>query len=1644
MHPAGNGGNLLFMAGKREEQMKEITERLEQGVQELFTSEKYTEYLKTMSQFHNYSFNNTMLIAMQRPDATLVAGYALWKKKFNRQVKRGEKGIQIIAPAPIRQKEEIEKFDPETNEPILRPDGQPETEEIEHIIPRFRVATVFDISQTYGDPIPELDTPELLGSVENYPVFMEAIKNVSPVPMRYAKIEGESKGYYSNTEKEIVIRDGMSEKQTMKTAVHEVTHAMCHDRDIMEELGEKKDRMTREVEAESVAFTVCSFFGMDTSSYSFLYLAGWSSSKDMKELRSSMDFIRKTAGSFIDSMLENIRKLQKEKEAERELGEDDLVFQVALSGEDAKRFYLVDNVGRVDFLRLLQSFADQRGENRSPEQFLKKHGVHLDLWKDSENPERNENMPDFYDVLYMDADHIVDASRFSMLIQAELMISRAEYGHTALGREEHNLAVLYAYKLDNPGETKKLIEDLVKAAENPGIRDVREIMEDAQAEIDALPDNNIGLMQMHDFGYRNDSVLPLTMERAAALHHAGLHIYNLHEDGSSTLMNTERDILEAGGLFGIDAGAWESYLVMESVREENKEREIQTEDVSDESITWGKDEKDMDEENVEMEMQAETVPESGVSQEQVAEETGEEYQEVEIFGVPALFSNGRIAENEVPEGFYRYGLRGSDYDPGDPVVVENHVTVNHAGTILAVHPLPIPERGFLNLGEELNFTGGMSTPEQFRQSLTGVDFSGLEEKMQDAVIRSNEELLYTDTADRYAIFQIDEKGKGREYLFFNMDFIKKKGMEVEGGDYSLVYGGRLGQQENLDTIYEKFNINHPEGYTGHSLSVSDIVVVNRGGQVSAHFVDSFGFTELPDFMHQREQLIGKEAAQDLEEEKYPPLYTHTLTYAMEHGRADDYLDSRKLNLDCKKAVEAAIRENFDGMHLSHNAAEPVLEEYGAERVTFILANTVQHLEHDGRFSRDNKEWAKSFEIPENISRGMDLNADYVVTSHPAVLDGFIGLARDQMREQELQQETEMQINGDTRGLTADGHFGTWHTAEVQEINGELFYRMEHDEYGASVASIIVNQDGKLVAEDLEHGFDQGAREAIHEYFMEKGIADEQETAFIAQYYVIPDVHGEDSEGEFQYFPDFDAAVDAYHQVPNHKDKEIGMESTEQPPSRMPLIECRNGVETLTDIEFASLSGKWVCGETMEASQKAKDYLDNLDTELAYQTERGYFSIQTVSDGYDYTVYNENFREIDGGVYDDPNISISEAMEAVLADAGIGAAKCRAMDYGELQEKADAVAQEDLQKAQEKEPERMPLVSGRTTPETALNGRSRADVEETVLCYAQAKIDEMGLAEDVKLLGARVYGSRSREGLYHEGSDIDVVVSYSGDFREDAFFNALHGDGLTVAGIPVDVNPISTEQTGTLEEYLESADRYLDEKQKDMGTVEKAAGENAQEEPGAVITFCVAECSEFPVLGEYHERLETLQEAVELYDKIPSERMNGMKSVGFCLEDGSIYDGTFDLMVAGEIQKEFINGIPHYRESPLVQKAIAEMEGILAGRAGQHSQNPEKEMETEPLKPAISQKNERKDVHMPEADKQDAKVQEYAGKTVQTGTKAPETEKTAEKALKTDRNLSGGNKKQSVLNALRERQARLKAQEKQGQKSQAHRKGGQEL
>ena len=299
--------------------LKEITDRLEQGIADLFNSERFKEYLTVMSKFHNYSFNNTVLIALQKPDASLVMGFNAWKGKgIERNVKKGEQGIRIFAPAPYKIKTEAEKLDPDTKKPIIGEDGKPITETKEITIPAFKVVCVYDVSQTEGKELPTLGVDELLGSVENYADFFAALEKTSPVPIAFEQIEGGAHGYYHLEDKRIALDEGMSELQTLKTAIHEIAHAKLHDIDLnapAEERANRPDRRTREVEAESVAYTVCQHYGLDTSDYSFGYVAGWSSGREMSELKSSLETIRATAAEIIDSIDAHIAEIQKEREA---------------------------------------------------------------------------------------------------------------------------------------------------------------------------------------------------------------------------------------------------------------------------------------------------------------------------------------------------------------------------------------------------------------------------------------------------------------------------------------------------------------------------------------------------------------------------------------------------------------------------------------------------------------------------------------------------------------------------------------------------------------------------------------------------------------------------------------------------------------------------------------------------------------------------------------------------------------------------------------------------------------------------------------------------------------------------------------------------------------------------------------------------------------------------------------------------------------------------------------------------------------------------------------------------------------------------------------------------------------------------------
>lgn len=512
--------------------------------------------------------------------------------------------------------------------------------------------------------------------------------------------------------------------------------------------------------------------------------------------------------------------------------------------------------------------------------------------------------------------------------------------------------------------------------------------------------------------------------------------------------------------------------------------------------------------------------------------------------------------------------------------------------------------------------------------------------------------------------------------------------------------------------------------------------------------------------------------------------------------------------------------------------------------------------------------------------------------------------------------------------------------------------------------------------------------------------------FIARYYIVNDAYGVKAEREYQYFEEIEDAISAYHTLPNHLDKQLGMESSEQPPSQMTLIHCQNGLEKMNDIKSASLSGKWIRAEVAAVYHKAENYLDMSSPEIAYEIQngKGYFLIQRTGEGWhDYTFYDKGYHERDGGVYDDETCSTEEAMREILAGEHIRMESCKVINLADFLEKVEEVERRDLwekvdafesdQQIPAMEVDSAPgsytLTSESTEKEKALGGLSRAEIEETVLCYAQAQLDELGMEEEIKLLGARVYGSRTKEGLYKDDSDIDVALSYTGDMREDVFFNALHEHGMKMAGLLVDINPISLEQTGTLEEYLKQAQIYLEE---------KAAERISEKEPKVAqnlsLHYYVAECMEFPVLGEYHET-DTLEEAMKLYEQIPAERMNGIKGIGFRLYDGNEWQGAFQVLSAGRVDTELIGLAENYRNSTLIQQTLAE---ILE--------------------------------HYPDR----KELLDVRREAVEVKPKLPLNEKDT------------GSKKESVLKALRERQSKIKEQENKSpeQKKQNRKKGEQSL
>ena len=746
-------------AEKPAEKLKEITDRLEQGITELFDSERYKEYLRVMSKFHNYSFNNTLLIAMQKPDASLVAGFTAWKNQFQRNVKKGEKGIKIIAPSPFKIKQETEKIDPQTQKPVIGKDGKPVTEEKEITIPAYKVVSVFDVSQTEGKELPDIAVDALTGDVEQYSDFFAALEKTSPVPIGFEKIEGGAHGYYHLEDKRIALDEGMSELQTLKTAIHEIAHAKLHDIDLnapKDEQQPRVDRRTREVEAESVAYTVCQHYGLDTSDYSFGYVAGWSSGRELAELKSSLETIRSAAADIINSIDGHIAELQKQHEPEK-AAPDLAAVQEAQSEKN-----LTD----------LQKKAAAIAEKYEALSTQEKIGVIAQAFGGTAG--RIETSP-----------------------------------CTGKWRGTSDISI----RFDN-GASLFLGNRLTPKAKTAAVQ--RELVNDT------LLRYNPEIVSA-----TKEAALASLMEREAKDNaiaaQKGLKPY--------TLLNVEFN----DGADGQSSGYMGWYYVTLAV-DGNICSHIETGlnyDIADGKVS--------------------------------AEPTREKY-----------FAAGALKDSEVDYVFNNVGFSSASglyaLPVSDAVLQRAEKTLaertqaqaaqrTEKDVIYTMHTNPrsesLADRSFLQAYEQqpdgkaipgdLLFVG---TPEKCRELLQSLNAGDLTQGEVKALYAKAQE----PDRDTFSIYQLKRGDETRDLRFEPYDRLTATGHAVDPANYDLIYSAPLAPGTSLEAIFTRFNIDHPKDFKGHSLSVSDVVVLHQNGQDTAHYVDSIGYRQTPEFLQPQNYL----------------------------------------------------------------------------------------------------------------------------------------------------------------------------------------------------------------------------------------------------------------------------------------------------------------------------------------------------------------------------------------------------------------------------------------------------------------------------------------------------------------------------------------------------------------------------------------------------------------------------------------------------------------------------------------------------------------------------------------------------------------------------------------------------------------------
>ncbi len=843
------------------ERLREITEGIEQGIKELFESEKYIRYLSVMSRFHRYSVNNTMLIYMQKPDATLVAGFNKWKNQFERHVKKGEHGITIIAPTPYKKKIEEQKLDPDTKAPILDKDGRIVTEEKEIEIPMFRPVKVFDLSQTDGKPLPELAS-NLSGNVQNFEVFMEALRRSAPVPIEFEPMDANMDGYFSSEQQRIAIRTGMSEVQTVSAAVHETAHSKLHDPKKFEveqswkivmvsEGGTKhdfkmdfateaeaeqfaadedwryvdenhfewrleveedlttvqqvvKNRHTEEVEAESISYAVCKYYGIETSENSFGYIASWSQGKELKELRSSLETISKTSGELISDIDRHYKEICKERgidltaeqehisESEKTEGkepalstsnvqQETLTYYVAECMEFPSLGEYHENLSLMEAVELYQAIPAERMNG------IKGIGFDLQDGSDYNGP---------FPILTgktIDVETIngIDHFRNSPLVQ-------------------------------------KAVSDLIAA------------MPDMEVTQAAPPLAELGIDQKV-MGNVAELLQVQPSQESVAFDINGeefLAIQRCESGHDYTIYSPDFALLDGGQIDNHSLAQVTYELLMEEIKGTDLVKPY-----------------DYD-----------TLMEQVEAAQQKRFEKNE-LGEVQSPSVSMLPESPEQALDEYPmpdpvltqDDLEKCGYLDSDLLPLSKE--RAYELMERDLTVYIVQEGENPEMAFDTTDLDVHNGIFAVSREEWEQSPR---FHEKVLERQDHQME-REQAFLSHEGDCFAIYQVS-RDDPQNVRFMNLDWLQSHSLSVDRSNYDLIYTASLNgsgsTMEQLERLYEQFNLQKPVDFHSPSMSVSDIVAIKQDGKVSCHYCDSFGFTDVPGFLSDNPMKNAEMAVED--------------------------------------------------------------------------------------------------------------------------------------------------------------------------------------------------------------------------------------------------------------------------------------------------------------------------------------------------------------------------------------------------------------------------------------------------------------------------------------------------------------------------------------------------------------------------------------------------------------------------------------------------------------------------------------------------------------------------------------------------------------------------------------------------------------